>query len=236
MHISYARFPSPAAMVLAAVLLAVGPLCSGAAAQAPKAPPASEPAFELKGFRSARFGMTESEVREAARKDFAVAPGALKATEHPTEGTRTLVAEVDNLLPGAGRAAVIYLLGATSAKLMQINVVFGSPVDPQAETRQLAAAALALQRTLLGQRYVEVVPQRDLVKPDGTFLKMPDGSLVAFSGRDGKGRQTNLRLIPPPGAEKDGKLDPASRGGSLRLSYIADPERPDVRGGRRPPF
>lgn len=45
------------------------------------------PKYEVSGFRDARFGMTEPEVRAAVSKDFGVKPADIKANPNATEGT-----------------------------------------------------------------------------------------------------------------------------------------------------
>src|SRR5499427_8484013 len=63
-----------------------------------------QPQYEVTGFRDARFGMTEAEVRAAVKKSFAVKDADIKTTANPTEGTTLLIARVDSLDPGPGPA------------------------------------------------------------------------------------------------------------------------------------
>src|SRR5262245_48533831 len=63
------------------------------AAPAPAAPatPKSDPTeTAVDGFRSARFGMTEAQLRAAIKSDFKVADAAIKVFTHPVEQTRVL--------------------------------------------------------------------------------------------------------------------------------------------------
>src|SRR6478672_13750102 len=53
------------------------------------APPAGPPAT-IDGFRQARFGMSEEQVRQAIRKDFPAAAAKLTSAVHPSEKTTVL--------------------------------------------------------------------------------------------------------------------------------------------------
>jgi hypothetical protein len=49
--------------------------------------PINHAKYEVTGFRDARFGMTETEVRAAVKKSFAVKDADIKTGANPTEGT-----------------------------------------------------------------------------------------------------------------------------------------------------
>ena len=64
------------------VTLVAGFLLMGLAAQAQDQPKQAQdqPKYEVTGFRDARFGMTEAEVRAAVKKSFAVKDADIKTT------------------------------------------------------------------------------------------------------------------------------------------------------------
>ncbi len=69
------------------VALVAGFLLIGLGAQAQDQPKHDQPKYEVTGFRDARFGMTEPEVRAAVKKAFPVKDADIKTTPNPTEGT-----------------------------------------------------------------------------------------------------------------------------------------------------
>ena len=110
------------------VVLVAGFLLTGGAAQAqdqPKQQPQDQPKYEVTGFRDARFGMTEADVRAAVKKSLAVQDADIKTGANPTEGTALLIVRVDSLDPGPGPATITYIFGNKSKKLIQVNVVWG---------------------------------------------------------------------------------------------------------------
>ena len=122
------RFGRPRRSVLLLVMLAV--FCGAVWGQTPAgedAPPdqSGAPAV-IEGFRQARFGMNEEQVKQAIRKDFPEAAGKLAHAIHPTEKTTVLSLTVADLLPHSGNARISYILGHRSRKLGQVNIVWSS--------------------------------------------------------------------------------------------------------------
>ena len=74
---------------------------------------------DIKGFRSARFGMKERDVYKAISKDFKISKNNIKRETHPIEKTTTLLISVPELLEIGGKAKVFYILGYKSKKLIQ---------------------------------------------------------------------------------------------------------------------
>src|SRR5207244_3808179 len=102
-----------------------GPEPGAATAAAPQSEaPATVAAID--GFRQARFGMTEDQLRQAIKKDFPAAAAKLKVSTHPSEKTTVLTVTVADLLPQTGTARVFYVLGYKSKKLIQVNIVWAS--------------------------------------------------------------------------------------------------------------
>lgn len=93
---------------------------------APNGVLAQEPAkYEVSGFRDARFGMTEQEVRASVVKTLGVKPADIVSSANPIEGTTVLTIKVALLDPVPGPAQVAYILGYGSKKLIQVNVIWG---------------------------------------------------------------------------------------------------------------
>ncbi len=177
-------------------------------------------AASVEGFRSARFGMTEAQVRKALRKDFGVKDSEITGSENAVEKTTALQITVNDLLPDSGPANVGYVFGYRSKRLIQVNVVWGV-VEPKPTTENLTATASILRGYFLGQGFA---PDKVITK-----AQLDDGSVIEFRGIDDKGRMALLLFINIPqesGAADEGT--PAQQRLSLKLSYLLDPDSPDV--------
>ncbi|HYD99896.1 MAG TPA: hypothetical protein VEH84_10970 [Alphaproteobacteria bacterium] len=206
------------ALGVALLALLAGPLTAAAqtAPKAAEAAPVPPGEGKIEGFRSAKFGMNEADVRKAIAKDFPAVDKVEKG-ENPTERTAMLSAAVKDLLPDTGRAQVVYILGYQSKALIQVNVVWGGPANPGVKAEALVQVANQLRNYFAGQGYKpETVVQN---------AQMGDGSILAFRGQDSAGRLVALVLSnvqAPKGA--DGKAPPLM----LQLSYVANPASPDI--------
>jgi hypothetical protein len=221
-----------AALAAAILVVAAAALVPNETAASPEqlaqtAPPSDASAAAEKvhvdGFRSAKWGMTDAQVKDAIRKDFGIGPDKLKTEENLSERTAVLSVSVPDLLEGAGTARVSYIFGYSSKKLIQVNLLWGGAVDPQAPADKIVAAANELR-----QLFVDAGYQGDTV---ATNVKLGDGSILVFKGQDADKRTTLLRLAagtttPPaaPGAEPP-KPVPTT---ALSLSYILDAANPDI--------
>jgi hypothetical protein len=195
------RSAMPAILLLAAFALP-------AWAQAPSA------VYKLEGFRSASFGMTEQEVRNAIRKDFNLADGKVKVEENSAEKTKVLTITVPDLLPDAGPARIGYILGYKSKRLIQVNLLWGTPVAAETRPAKLRGAADALGRYFLGLGF----PRENVI----ANARLKDGTWVIFQGADAEKHTAVLRFAESPA--KDGKAAAAV----MTLFYIENPDQPDV--------
>ena len=190
------------------------------AAQAPNAENA-EP-FQIDGFRSAHWGMTDAQVKAAIRKDFNIAPEKVQTEENASERTTVLTIMVGDLLEGAGKARVSYILGYSGKKLIQVNIVWGTTVDPQTKPDRIVAAANQLRALFLSYPY----------QPDTVASNVPtaDGTITVFQGQDAEKHMTLLRLVstPAPPAPKNAKSESPGPTVVLFLSYVMDVRNPDV--------
>ncbi|OWQ93171.1 hypothetical protein CDN99_01335 [Roseateles aquatilis] len=188
------------------------------AADAPAARAAPAP-FQIKGFRSAHFGMTADQVRAAIQHDFKVGPDAVREFDNDVEKTRVVVVALPALEPGPGPASVSYILGATSRKLMHVNVMWSSPDQPSNDERaKIAAAGLQLTHYFRQQTW----------KPDGVTTAVPSGpnGLVLFAGIDPNNALVEVRLT---GVAITGASAPAPTGPArLRVAYAATIGKQDV--------
>jgi hypothetical protein len=171
------------------------------------------------GFRSARFGMDETSLRAAIAQDFRPAPEALSAVDNPVEKTRVIVLRLAALEPGPGPATVTYILGASSKRLIHVNVTWaGAPDAGEAERSAIAAAGVQLADHLCEQ----------LAKPGAATAGVPDANgVVLFATTDAHNAAIQLRLSGVPIGEQATPLPPGTRA-RLTLSYIADVRHPDV--------
>ncbi len=181
---------------------------------------AAEPAI-IDGYRSSHFGMTEAEVKKAIKADFSV-DDSVKAVNE-TERTTILIVPGKTLIPDSPPATVSYIFGASTAKLVQVNVVWGGAGG--VEAKQIVPTTHALATYFLdkgGYAKNSVAVNQGL----------PDGTVLVFRGADAKGRMVVLQLVPiadPVDDKKAGKDKPIEfKTVMLRLSYIANPLKPDV--------
>lgn len=171
---------------------------------------------QIDGFRSAKFGGDEKAVRAAIKTDFGLGEAAIRAEVNPLEKTTALLIEVPELDPG-GKAQIVYILGYVTQRLIQVNLVWGAPVDPAATAGRLAGAAILLRNYFAEQPFPPDRRQQD--------QRLADGSVLYFQGMDPQGRQVIL-LLQSAAVPAAGETPEAVH--SLRLSYIADPRTPDV--------
>ena len=185
-------------------------------------PSESEPVEHAKveGFRSARWGMDAAQVKAAIHKDFGVPAEKVKTEENAAERTTVLTIAVNDLLEGAGPARISYILGYKTKKLIQATVLWGTPVDPQAQPEKVVAAANQLRQLFLDSGY-----QPETVVANA---RMADGTILVFQGQDTDKHTTVLRLANTPAPTKGSKAEAAGASVVLSLSYILDSRSPDI--------
>lgn len=204
---------------------------SASAPQGAAQPPATSPApaqetaerAQVAGFRSARWGMTEAQVKAAIQKDFNISADKVQSEENASERTAVLSITVDELLEGAGKARVSYIFGYASKKLIQVNVVWGTAADPQVKPERVVAAANQLRALFLSSGY----------DPDTVVSNVPtgEGAITVFQGQDSDKHMTLLRLVSttaPVPAKQQRKSESPSTSVALLLSYVQDARNPDV--------
>ncbi|MEG3640598.1 hypothetical protein [Magnetococcus sp. PR-3] len=194
------------------------------AKDAPK-PKKRLPAFEVEGYKGAKFGMAEKQLLAALKKNFPKPYKKIGKTEHKHNQQKVFSLQVNNLIEGAGPAVVTYFMGYRSKRLVHVNVTWGNLVNPSSKASfdDLKVAADHLANYFQSYRF----------KPDSLIVgKMQSQQdILYFRGRDQKNREVRLQLsvrgVDTGKKDKEGKviIDPRSY---LQLSYIADPIKPDI--------
>ena len=209
-------------------------------------------AATIYGFRSAHFGDDEKAIRAAIKKDFGVRKDKIAVRDNLVAGTRTLVVHAENLLPETGPAEIGYIIGYRSKGLTQVNVIWGTPVSASASGVQVAKTAVMLKsyfskqgfdpkrivadRRLRGggilvfrasdkdDRLVQLVyREADLKAPSSSGAKKDDAASAAGASDDEA--ETGETAKVENSATKTGEMKKAYM---LRLSYVLDPQHPDI--------
>jgi hypothetical protein len=182
--------------------------------------PPNEPPATIEGFRNARFGMSEEQVRQAVRKDFPTAATKLISAVHPSEKTTVLSIGAADLLPNTGNARISYIFGYRSKKLIQTNVVWTSD-GSAASDEAIVATANELRDYFAPQNY----------KPGSVIAnrQLADNTIIVFRGSDLQGRMVLLVLSDvAASASSEEKKRPQPPPLTLKLSYILDAAHPDI--------
>jgi hypothetical protein len=189
-------------------------------AQPPQTP--SEP-VHVDGFRSAHWGMTERQVEAAIRQDFGIPADRIHAEENLTDRTTVLTIIVNDLLEGAGKGRVSYILGYQSKKLIEVNLVWGTAVDPRIDPDLVVAAANQLRTLFLTSGYQPGTVAANVAA--GT------GMMIVFQGEDADKHMTLLRLAsaPAPASSRQHRSEESPHPTIiLQLSYIENAANPDI--------
>lgn len=214
---------APRAAAGAAPAAAGTPVAAGATSAAgteTAAPDDKSKAIDSKaidGFRSAKFGMNEADVRAAIAKDFGAKPDAVRAQDNASELTHSLLYSAPELLPNGGTAELSYVFGYKSKSLIQVGAVWSKGTDAAITPEKLFSNANILRAHFLSEGF----------KPDSIAVNMPvNGGIVMFRGSDAKDRSVIL-LLQGTFENKDNNqrvLTPTS----LLLFYVADAKSPDI--------
>jgi hypothetical protein len=175
---------------------------------------------KIEGFRSARWGMDAAQVKAAILKDFGIVAEKVKTEENPAERTTILTVTVNDLLESAGPARVTYVLGFKTKKLIQVTILWGTPVDAQAQPWKIVTAANQLRQLFLDSGYQ---PETII-----TNARMADGTILVFQGQDADKHTTVLHLTNTPAPTKGSKTEGTGGSVVLSLSYTLDSRSPDI--------
>ncbi|WP_375309887.1 hypothetical protein WHZ77_22130 [Bradyrhizobium sp. A5] len=210
---------APRAAAAGAAPAGAGAPAAGATSTAAAETPAGEDktAKAIDGFRSAKFGMNEADVRAAMTKDFNAKPDAIKIQDNASELTRSLLLAVPELLPNGGTAELSYVFGYKSKSLIQVGAVWSKGTDTAMTPEKLFSNANILRAHFMGEGF----------KPDSIAVNMPvAGGIVMFRGSDAKDRSVILLLQGTFENKENNQrvLTPTS----LLLFYVADAKSPDI--------
>ncbi len=225
MSAAAAQTPSPAkpASKPAAKPPAAAPKPAPAPAPSPASP--SGKALDIKGFRSATFGMTPAQVKAAVTSDFGPTAQIQEAAD-PSQGTQIMVVKVDHLDPGPGPAQIGYVFGATSKTLNVINVVWATGPEPTEQERSAIAQA---GQQLAAYFQTGPAPARTM---QGMRAFGANG-LILYTAADAKnsGIMVTIDGIEYHGTTGDKTVaSPAPKGpATLRVGYELDASKPDVK-------
>jgi hypothetical protein len=182
------------------------------------------PPYDVGGFRDARFGMSEPEVRAMIAKDFGARPADITSAVNPIEATAVLTVKLASLDPGPGSAVVAYIFGSTSKNLIQVNVAWGDESGEKSDPNAMIAAATRLERYLAGYSWSK----------DRTRAGIPVelNTVVLFSSEDGQTGAVRLVLdgmkYQMEHAGKESTSPDPKGPPRLLINYVADRDNPDV--------
>lgn len=152
-------------------------------------------AASVPGFRSALWGMSPDQVRTALSADFSGAKASALVID-PATGNQVMVAPMTSLAPGPGPAAIAYIFGAKSGRLVHVNLdwTVKSPKDGDRaailDAGSKVVAGFVGNQWKLGSVMRGVVVKRDLI--------------VLFAGADDAGGGVDVRVAGVPYALQTG--------------------------------
>jgi hypothetical protein len=172
----------------------------------------------ITGFRTAKFGMTETQIRHEIANDFKTPANAIGEAVNPLQRTTVLSVLVPDLVPGGGAAVVNYVLGYQSHKLIQISIVWSPAFDPKITPAILAQDGESLQQYFATEGFPPDRITGDIPTQNGELmLRARDdiGNVVSLiiSGTIAKDKASSKALLTPT---------------DLTLTYATDPLNPDV--------
>ncbi len=184
------------------------------------APAAAQNAATVEGFRSARFQMTEEQVRKAIDTDFKGAK--IEKRADAAARTQILSIRVPDLIPDRGIAQINYTFGHKSHKLIQIDVIWNKSIDPKITSVSLTAVGANLRQTMIerGFKKEKTIVNATTDRPD---------VIIFFRGEDDEGRVAAIvgRFKYDAKAE-EGKRVKVDEPQSVVVSYILNAKTPDV--------
>lgn len=203
-------------VLLTAICLGLGALRPAQAADAPASPGSANPGPSIDGFRTAKFGMTEAQLRSAIAADLKIS--AITKTQNQLQRTTVLSVQAPNLVPQGGTATVSYVLGYQTHKLIQVNIIWSPEIDPKTTPMMLYQNGETLQQYFASEGFPANRSTGNIATPNGILLfRATDSSgnavLLILSGTMAKNPKTETTALSPT---------------TLTLAYAADVLHPDV--------
>ena len=179
-------------------------------------------AAKVDGFRSAKFQMTEDQVRQAINADFKITAAKIEKQIDNATKAAVLKISVPELLPERGTAQVTYTFGYKSGKLIQVDIVWSQAIDSAMTHEQMLAAQANLRQYL---------SERGFAKNKTVVNAATDrpNVVVFFRGEDDLGRVVALvgRFKMDPKLEA-GKQVLGDQPEAIILTYVLNPKAPDI--------
>lgn len=190
----------------------------------PAAPAAPGAALDIKGFRSATFGMTPAQVKAAITADFG-AGTKLQEGVNATDGTQFILATLDHLDPGPGPAQIGYVFGATSRTLAIINVGWSTGAEPTEQQRAAMAQA--------GEQLAAYFRQGPAPAKTAGIRAVGANGLQLYAALDSKNSGVGVVVdgvsYSATGGDKPITSPPPKGPATLRLTYALNATNPDVK-------
>ena len=101
-----------------------------------------------------------------------------------------------------------------------MNVVWGTTIDPQIKPESIVATANQLRSLFLASGYDPSTIASNVTTGGGT--------ITVFQGQDADKHLTLLRLVSTPAPRQHSKAATAKPSVALLLSYVENPQTPDV--------
>jgi hypothetical protein len=195
-----------------AICLSFGALGPAHAADNLPAPSPANAGPSIDGFRTAKFGMNEVQLRNTIISDLKVSADAITKTENQLQRTTVLSVQVPDLVPQGGTATVSYVLGYQTHRLIQVNIIWSPEIDPKTTPMML------YQQYFASEDFPANRSTGNIATPNGILLFRATDSagnavLLILSGNMTKNQKDNTTALSPT---------------TLTLAYAADVLHPDV--------
>jgi hypothetical protein len=198
----------------------------------PEPSPAQSARYDINGFRDARFGMTEPEVRAVARASFGAKDEEMTLRTNSVDGTTMLLVHARKLEPGLPEGRIVYQFGYQSRRLIQVDVIWGEDTNQPLNDSGMVEGGARLQRFFLGFAW----------RPGSVRAGFPigDNTVLLFGGEDdrkGAVRLTidGIRYQTTVNGVFTTSPDPQTAP-KLTVTYVADRIDPDIRRITRADF
>lgn len=173
---------------------------------------------DVDGYRSAQFGMTQKQVRDAIKKDFNLNNDQIESGKNLITRTQSLSVKVNDLLPDTGEGHVSYIFGYNSEALIQVNVTWQESQETDLTAEKILGIGGSLQNYFLSQPY----DFKNVV----TGVKTAPDTLILFRAEDA---DNDLLLLLVEGLKAQGQETEAeTKPLTLKLSYQHNSDKPDI--------
>lgn len=178
----------------------------------------------LEGWRGLKFGMTEKDVMKVLGRDFKLQRDQIQTGDNRLEKTRFFATQLPDVIEGLGDAALLTVFGYKAKTMDRIELVWQTLYTETDKVIALQDAGGQLRNYFLRQGYDPTTIAVNRAVNDNTY--------VFFAGRDANGRQVSVSYIRAGIPLVEGENDAAAQANpdraTLRLTYAANPEKPDI--------